>query len=79
MAVGEETVFPSQETLMVGDDSVEKALMVGDSRTIMQITQRLGQGQTTHGFDFRSLWIEGSRQRDITQCLFAIRIGDGLQ
>ena len=29
--------------------------MVGDSPTIMEITQRLGQGQTTYGFDIRSL------------------------
>ena len=57
------SVFPSQETRMGVDDSVEKALMVGDNGTIMQITQRRGQGQITHGFDFRAPRLRGQQSK----------------
>ena len=74
------SVFPSQETRMGVDDSVEKALMVGDNGTIMQITQRRGQGQITHGFDFRAPRLRGQRSKThYSVSLFVIRIGDGLQ
>ena len=52
--------------------------MVGDNGTIMQITQRRGQGRITRGFDFRVRLFGGCAvQRHFSVSLFVIRLGGG--